>query len=60
MVLGNLVSGYPSKLDDSSTRPTVLAVGVGGDCSEFFCLFFFLPIISLFFLPLSGKRLAMD
>ena len=30
---------------------TVLAVGVGGDCSD---IFFLSPFISLFFLPLSG------
>ena len=30
---------------------TVLAVGAGGDCSD---TFFLSPIISLFFLPLSG------
>ena len=30
---------------------TVLAVGAGGDCSD---IFFLSPIISLFFLPLSG------
>ena len=31
--------------------PTVLAVGAGGDCSV---IFFLTPIISFFFLPLSG------
>ena len=30
---------------------TVLAVDAGGDCSA---IFFLLPIISLFFIPLSG------
>ena len=30
---------------------TVLAVGAGGDCSD---IFFLSPIISFFFLPLSG------
>ena len=30
---------------------TVFAVGAGGDCSD---IFFLSPIISLFFLPLSG------
>ena len=34
------MSGHPSKLDDRSTRPSVLAVGVGGDCLEFFFFFF--------------------
>ena len=52
MVLGNFVSVYPSKLDDSSKRPTVLAVGVGGDCSEFFfCLFVFLAYHFSFLSP---------
>ena len=32
---------------------TVLAVGTGGNCSD---LFFLSPIISFFFLPLSGKN----
>ena len=36
--------------------PTVLAVGAGGDGLDFFSLVF----ISLFFLPLSGRRPDID
>ena len=36
--------------------PTVLAVGAGGGCLDIFLS----PIISLFFLPLSGSRHDID
>ena len=36
--------------------PTVLAVGAGGDCLDIFLS----SIISLFFLPLSGRRPDID
>ena len=36
--------------------PTVLAVGAGAGCFDIF----FSSIISLFFLPLSGKRPDID
>ena len=35
--------------------PPALAVGAGGDCLDIF-----LSIISLFFLPLSGRRSDID
>ena len=38
--------------------PTALAVGAGGCCLEIFSLFS--PIISLFFLPLSGRWPDID
>ena len=37
--------------------PTVLTVGAGGGC---FCIFFLSSIISLFFLPLPGRRPDID
>ena len=46
------MSGHPSKLDGSSTRPTVLAVGVGGDCSEFFFLAYHFSFLSPFLLEM--------
>ena len=56
MVLGKLpVSGRPTNLDSSRQGPTALAVAPTG------CLdIFFLSIISLFFLPLSGRRPDID
>ena len=36
---------------------SVLAVGAGGGCLDFF---FLLPIISFSFLPLSGRQLDID
>ena len=36
--------------------PTLLAVGAGGGCFDFFNLAYY-NIISSFFLPLSGRRL---
>ena len=37
--------------------PTALAVGVGGGCLD---IFFLSSIVSLFFLPLSGRRPDID
>ena len=37
--------------------PTALAVGAGGGCLD---IFFFSSIISLFSLPLSGRRPDID
>ena len=37
--------------------PTALAVGAGGGCLD---IFFLSSIISLFFLPLSGRRPDID
>ena len=37
-------------------EPTALAVGAGGGCLDFFLS----SIISLFFLPLSGRRPDID
>ena len=37
--------------------PTALAVGAGGGCLD---IFFFSSIVSLFFLPLSGRRPDID
>ena len=37
--------------------PTVLTVGAGGGCLD---IVFLLPIISLFHLPLFGRRLDID
>ena len=58
MVLGKLpVPGRPTYLDSSRARaPTVLAVSAGGVVWTFFLLSF----ISLFFLPLSGRRPDID
>ena len=54
MVLGKLpVPGRPTNLDHSRARAYALAVGAGGGC---FGHFFLSSIISLFFLPLSGRR----
>ena len=52
-MLGKLpVLGRPTDLDSVRRGFTVLAVGAGG----FFWIFFLSFIISLFFLPLSGRR----
>ena len=48
------VLGSPTNLDNSWTGPTALAVGAGGGC---FWKVFLSSITSLFFLPLSGRRL---
>ena len=43
--------GRSTNLDNGRVGLTMLAVGAAGDCSN---IFFLSPIISLFFLPLSG------
>ena len=56
LVLGKFpVPGSPTYLDKS--RAVGLAVGAGGGCSD---IFFLLSIISLFILPLSGRRSDID
>ena len=56
MVLGKLpVPGRPTNLDNSRAR-AALAVGAGGVVWPFFLS----SIISLFFLPLSGRRPDID
>ena len=52
MVLGNLRRGVPLIWTRVGQGPTALAVGADGGCLDFFLL----SIISLFFLPLSGRR----
>ena len=55
MVLGNLpVPGRPTYLDHSRAR--AYAVGAGGGCLDIFLS----SIISLFFLPLFGRRPDID
>ena len=57
MVLGKLpVPGRPTYLDYSRARPIALAVGAGGGCMDIFSL----SILSLLFLPLSGRRPDID
>ena len=57
MVLGKLpVPGRPANLDKSRARAYSLAVYAGGVVWTFFLS----SIISLFFLPLSGRRLDID
>ena len=54
-VLGLLsMPGHPTHLDNS--RPTVLAVGAGGDCLDIFLS----PIIPISFLPLCGRCPDID
>ena len=58
MVLGKpLVSGGPINLDKSRTRAYYIYSRCGWGL---FRHFFLLSIISLFFLPLSGKRPDLD
>ena len=57
MVLGKLpVPGRPTIWIIVGQGPTVLAVGAGGGCLDIFLL----SIISLFLLPLSGRRPDID
>ena len=57
MVLGNLpVPGRPTIYIIVGQGPTALAVGAGGGCLDIFLS----SIISLFFLPLSGRRPDID
>ena len=57
MVLGKLpVPGRPTIWIIVGQGPTALAVGAGGGCLDFFSS----SIISLFLLPLSGRRLGID
>ena len=57
MVLGKLpVPGRPTNLIRVGQGPTVLAVGAAGVIWTFFLS----SIISLFFLPLSGRQPDID
>ena len=57
MVLGKLpVPGRPTIWIIVGQGPTVLAVGAGGGCLDTFLS----SIISLFLLPLSGRRPDID
>ena len=57
MVLGKLPGpGRPTIWMAVGQGPTALAVGAGGGCLDFLSL----VIISLFFLPLSGRRPDID
>ena len=57
MVLGKLpVPGRPTILMIVGQGPVALAVGVGGGCLDIFTLL----ILSLLFLPLSGRRPDID
>ena len=57
MVLGKLpVPGRPANLVYSRARASVLAEGAGGGCLAFFLS----SIISLFFLPVSGRQPDID
>ena len=56
MVLGKLpVPGRPTWIQEGQ-GPTALAVGAGGGCFDIFLS----SIISLFFLPLFGRRPDID
>ena len=58
MVLGKLpVSGGPTNLDNKRARSYCACSGCGWGL---FGLFFLSSIISLFFLPLSGRRPDID
>ena len=58
MVLGKLpVPGRPTIWVIVGQGPTALAVGAGGGCLD---IFFLSSIISLFLLPLSGRRPDID
>ena len=50
------VPGSPANLDDVGQGTIALAVGVGRGCLDIFLS----SIISLFFLPLSGRRPDID
>ena len=57
MVLGKLtVPGRPTYFDTEGQGPAALTVGAGGVVWTFFLS----SIISLFFLPLSGRRPDID
>ena len=57
MVLGKLpVPGRPTIWIRVGQGPTALAVGAGGGCLDIFSLVY----VSLFFLPLSGRRPDTD
>ena len=57
MVLGKLpVPGRPTIWIIVGQGPTALAIGAGGGCLDFFLS----SIISLFLLPLSGRRPDID
>ena len=57
MVLGKLpVPGRSTTLEKCRARPAALAVGAGGSCLDIFLS----SIISLFFLPLYGRRPHID
>ena len=58
MLLGKLpVPGRPTIRMIVGQGPIALAVGAGGGCLDIFTLF---TILSLFFLPLSGRRPDID
>ena len=58
MVLGKLpVPGRPTVWIIVGQGPTALAGGAGGGCLD---IFFLSSIISLFLLPLSGRRPDID
>ena len=57
MVLGKLpVRGRSTNWIRVGQGPTALAVGAGGGCLDIFLS----SIVSLFFLPLSGRRPDID
>ena len=57
MVLENFqCQGIKLILITEGQGPTVLAVGVGGNCLEIFLW----PIIFLFLFPFSGRQLNID
>ena len=57
MVLGKLpLPGRPTILMIVGPGPIALAVGAGGGCLDIFIL----SILSLLFLPLSGRRPDID
>ena len=59
MVLGKLpVPGRPTIWMIVGQGPIALAVGAGGGCLDIFTLLY--PILSLLFLPLSGRRPDID
>ena len=58
MVLGKIpVPGRPTICITVGQGPTALTVGAGGGCLDIFLLS---SILSLFFLPLSGRRPNID
>ena len=57
MVLGKLPGlGRPTNWIRVGQGPSALAVGAGGGCLDIFLS----SIVSLFFLPLSGRRPDID